>query len=108
MPTYNKLVRDLIPKIIEETGKTPEVAFLNDKHYQQALRNKLQEEVAEYLEAEGNVEAVEELADVIEVVAALARQHGASMEDVEKVRQEKVFNRGSFNDKLFLVRVEDE
>lgn len=107
MPTYNKLVRDLIPQFIEKQGKDLETQLLSEKEYYKELRTKLQEEVNEYLEAESNEDAVEELADVLELMKALARQHGSSIEEVEKVRKEKAEKRGAFEEKVFLVHVED-
>ncbi|SEH83584.1 Predicted house-cleaning noncanonical NTP pyrophosphatase, all-alpha NTP-PPase (MazG) superfamily [Halobacillus karajensis] len=107
MPTYNKLVRNLIPQIIEKQGKALETQILSDEEYHKELRTKLQEEVNEYLEAESDVDAVEELADVLELMKALAKQHGSSIEEVEKVREEKAEKRGAFDEKVFLRHVED-
>ncbi|MYL48293.1 phosphoribosyl-ATP pyrophosphohydrolase [Halobacillus litoralis] len=107
MPIYNKLVRDLIPQIIEKQGKDLEAQILSEEEYYIELRKKIQEEVNEYLEAESDVDAVEELADVLELVRALARQHGSTIEEVGKVRKEKAENKGSFDEKFFLGHVED-
>ncbi len=41
---YNKLVRDNIPKIIEEKNETPIIRILNDAEYKEALEKKLYEE----------------------------------------------------------------
>lgn len=46
-----KLVRDNIPAIIEKNGETCVTRKLTDKEYETALAEKLQEEVAELLEA---------------------------------------------------------
>ena len=54
MPTYNKLVRDLIPQIIEKTGKRYATKILDTDDYKAALRTKLEEEVEEYLTAEND------------------------------------------------------
>ena len=37
---YNKLVRDKIPKIIENDGETPVVRVLNDNEYKKELEKK--------------------------------------------------------------------
>jgi predicted house-cleaning noncanonical NTP pyrophosphatase (MazG superfamily) len=50
---------------------------------------------------------VEELADLLEIIQALAKHHGSSIEEVEKVRKEKAEKRGGFEDKIFLIEVED-
>jgi len=107
MPTYNKLVRDLIPNIIEQNGKGYKTEILSEEEYIKELQKKLQEEVDEYKEAKEDQDAVEELADILELMNVLAEQHDSSLEEVEKVRKEKAEKRGAFNDKVFLVEVED-
>ncbi|MCA1318385.1 nucleoside triphosphate pyrophosphohydrolase [Bacillus tianshenii] len=107
MPTYNKLVRDKIPQIIEATGKKYTTEILNDQDYIKYLKEKSYEELDEYCAAQTNEEAVEELADLLEIIHALASNHGSSIEEVEKVRQEKAEKRGGFHEKIFLVEVED-
>ena len=78
MRIYNKLVRDNIPEIINKQGETPYVSVLDDKQYNTELRKKLKEEVREYLVSE----EIEELADIIEVIEALAKHKGCSLEKV--------------------------
>ncbi|WP_223701697.1 nucleoside triphosphate pyrophosphohydrolase [Sutcliffiella deserti] len=107
MPTYNKLVRDKIPQIIEESGKKYTSEILNDHDYIKYLKLKSYEELDEYCASQSNEEAVEELADLLEVIHALATHHGFSMEEVEEVRKEKANKRGGFQEKIFLVEVED-
>ena len=107
MPTYNKLVRDRIPEIIEKQGLGLNTKILNQEEYGKELKIKLQEEIDEFLAAENNQEGIEELADVLELVHALAAQLGSNMEEVEKVRAEKAEKRGGFKDKVFLIDVED-
>lgn len=108
MPVYNKLVRDLIPKIIEEAGKTFTTRTLSDEEYRQELRKKAFEELEEYMNASDDVTAVEELADLLEIIHALAACHGATIEQVEAVRASKAEQRGGFKEKIFLIEVHDE
>lgn len=108
MPVYNKLVRDLIPKIIEEAGKTFTTRTLSDEEYRQELRKKAFEELEEYMNASDDVTAVEELADLLEIIHALAACHGATMEQVEAIRASKAEQRGGFKEKIFLIEVHDE
>ena len=51
MPVYHKLVRDRIPDIIRGSGKTCVFRTLDDAEYLEKLEEKLQEELAEYLES---------------------------------------------------------
>jgi len=108
MPVYNKLVRDKIPEIIHSNGKACTTKVLNDGEYEKELKKKLKEEMTEYLSAQNKSEALEELADVLEIIHALSHIHGASIEQVEKIRVDKAQIRGGFNDMMFLVEVEDE
>jgi predicted house-cleaning noncanonical NTP pyrophosphatase (MazG superfamily) len=108
MPIYNKLVRDRIPQIIERTGKKFTVRTLKEEEYITELKNKSFEELQEYMGAENDESAIEELADLLEIIHALARCHGASLEKLEEVRQQKAQKRGGFEEKIFLVQVEDE
>jgi predicted house-cleaning noncanonical NTP pyrophosphatase (MazG superfamily) len=107
MPAYNKLVRDKIPHIIENTGKKFLTKILNDEDYIKYLKEKSYEELDEYCAAETDGEAVEELADLLEIVHALAKHHGSSIEGVEAVRKGKAEKRGGFEEKIFLIEVED-
>ncbi|REK61725.1 MAG: phosphoribosyl-ATP pyrophosphohydrolase [Brevibacillus sp.] len=107
MPIYNKLIRDRIPEIIAATGKRYTTSVLSDDEYLVKLREKCQEELDEYNSAKSDRESLEELADVLEVVYALARVHGASPRDLEEIRRSKAEKRGGFEQKLFLHEVED-
>lgn len=93
-----KLVRDHIPEIIRSNGEEPKVRTLNDDEYLAALDDKLREEVAEYLEAND----LNELADILEVIRAIAEAHGSSIEKIERVREEKFEKRGGFSDRISL------
>lgn len=102
MRIYNKLVRDNIPDIIKNQGETPYVSVLDDKRYNAQLRKKLKEEVREYLISE----EIEELADIIEVVEAIANHKGSSLEKVLEIKEKKAVKNGKFEKRLFLKKVE--
>lgn len=103
MAVHNKLVRDRIVEIIEASGRSCTWRVLGDAEYEAELKRKLGEEVQEFLEAEGKDAAVEELADVLEVVFALAEGMGVSVEDVMRVRERKAEERGGFGGRVYLV-----
>ncbi|MCD7808368.1 MAG: nucleoside triphosphate pyrophosphohydrolase [Erysipelotrichaceae bacterium] len=98
---YNKLVRDRIPEIIENDGKTCVVETLNDQDYLSYLNNKLIEEVNEYLES-GDIE---ELADLEEVLRAILDVKDIDYSTFEEVRLNKVEKRGTFKNKILLKEV---
>ncbi|MHC0038807.1 nucleoside triphosphate pyrophosphohydrolase [Pseudoneobacillus sp. C159] len=108
MPIYNKLVRDRIPEVIEATGKKFTTRILNNEEYITELKKKTYEELDEYMKTENSEDAIEELADLLELMHALADYHGASIENVEDVRKEKAQKRGGFKEKIFLIEVQDE
>lgn len=108
MPVYNKLVRDLIPKVIEESGKKYSTRILNDDEYISELKKKSFEELEEYMNTSNKEDALEELADLLEIIHALSEFHGASIEKVEEIRKVKAEKRGGFQDKIFLIEVEDK
>lgn len=96
--TYQKLVRDRIPEIIEKTGDTPVYHALSPEEYHTALDRKLDEEAAEF-RASGDVE---ELADLLEVIHALAREQGCSPATLEAIRANKELRRGGFRNRICL------
>lgn len=108
MPIYNKLVRDRIPEVIESTGKQFTTRILENEEYIKELKKKSFEELEEYINAENDNDAIEELADLLEIIHALTECHGASIEKVEAVRVKKAEKRGRFKEKIFLMEVEDE
>ncbi|ERN53989.1 nucleoside triphosphate pyrophosphohydrolase [Alkalihalophilus marmarensis] len=108
MPIYNKLVRDRIPEIIEKTGKEFRTDILNKADYEGQLKVKLREEMGELLEADTKKDIIEEMADLLEVVYALGVIHDISPEEMESVRKRKQNERGGFNERIFLIDVEDE
>ena len=103
MPIHNKLVRDKIPEIIEKTGKVCHIHTLTSDEYLAELDRKLNEECAEY-QAD---KSLEELADMLEVMYAIAEARGYSVEELEKVRAEKADKRGAFIEKIYLESVDD-
>ena len=88
-----KLVRDGIPDIIRREGAYPVVYRADAGEYRCLLRAKLCEEVAEFLKAP---DSVEELADILEVVRALAVDLGTSREGLDDVAADKARKRGGF------------
>jgi predicted house-cleaning noncanonical NTP pyrophosphatase (MazG superfamily) len=97
--TYNKLVRDRIPEIIEASGAKCTVEVLSDEKYIEMLDAKLDEELAEYYKDRN----IEELADLLEVIYAAAAARGYTQSALEATRAKKAKERGVFNKKILLV-----
>ena len=103
MKLYHKLIRDHIPEIIESKGGKAEIRILSDEEYPIYLEAKLDEEVGEYPRDKN----VEELADILEVVYALAESIGCSREELLETYKKKHAARGGFKKKLFLIASEE-
>jgi len=103
MPTYNKLVRDKIPGILDEKKKTFSYHHAGKEEYTQKLREKLLEEVNEFLEKP----SVGELADIQEVIFALLDDMGKSQPTLTSAQESKAASRGAFRTRCILEYVED-
>ena len=101
---YNKLVRDKIPEIISESGKSVAYRKLNEEEYKVALELKLDEEVLEFHENP----SIAEIADIAEVLYALIEAYGYRVIDVIKYRAAKREEKGSFDERIFLEEVKDD
>lgn len=102
--SYNKLVRDRIPRIIESSGKSCKTEILSNEEYLRMLDAKLDEELAEYHKDQN----IEELADLLEVIRSAAIARGYTAEDLEQVRAEKAAKRGGFEKRILLKEVYED
>lgn len=91
-----KLVRDKIPDIIRAKGQIPIIRTADPAEREAVLRAKLFEEVEELRDAVTRDDRIEELADVFEVVLALAWEMGH--DEVAEVMQDKHGHKGGFDE----------
>lgn len=96
MESYNKLVRDNIPGVLDKKGVSYEKRIASPEEYKQELIKKLREELEEFEQA-GDIE---ELADVLEVIEALKQL--PEYQDVENIRIQKKEERGGFEGRIIL------
>ena len=101
MIEYDKLIRDKIPEIIEQSGKKCIVEVMDNDTYIEYLDQKLNEELAEYQQDK----SIEELADLLEVMYAVVTARGYSVAELERIRLEKSEKRGAFEKRLLLKSV---
>ena len=101
MIEYDKLIRDKIPEIIEQSGKKCIVEVMDNDTYIEYLDQKLNEELAEYQQDK----SIEELADLFEVIYAVVAARGYSVEELERKRLDKAEKRGAFEKRLLLKSV---
>jgi predicted house-cleaning noncanonical NTP pyrophosphatase (MazG superfamily) len=104
MKRYDKLVRDRIPQLIVEDGRSPLTRFLNEWEYVAELKKKLIEEAMEYQKSG----SIEELVDIGEVIHAILAIKNIAVEDYQKMRLDKREARGGFEDRIFLEGVEED
>lgn len=95
---YNKLVRDRIPEIIQSKGGTSKTHIATSDEYDKKIREKLVEEVKEFIESNNP----EELADILEVIYAIGGRMGVSKAALEDLRKRKAEERGGFEEGIIL------
>jgi hypothetical protein len=99
--TTGKLVRDHIPDIIRQGGREPLIKQLDASEYLDELHAKLDEEVAE-VHSSGVSDLPGEIADVLEVLRAIADLNAISWTTIEAVREKKLRERGAFQKRVWL------
>jgi predicted house-cleaning noncanonical NTP pyrophosphatase (MazG superfamily) len=93
-----KLVRDLVPKIMQSAGVEPAVQVLPRADLLRWLLWKLEEETRELCENP----STDEIVDVFEVLRAIAQYLGTEWQEIERVRVTKAAVRGGFDTGLAL------
>ena len=100
--TYNKLVRDSIPKKIRDAGDVCEVSVLDDSAFATALRAKIVEEALELEKATTRDEILSEYADLTVVLDALTSLHEFSEADIKDALSRNIEKKGLLTEKYFL------
>ena len=99
-----KLVRNRIPQIIIESGKTPRCHIADMSEFKRRLEDKMSEELQEFREEP----SVEEAADIYEVLRCLCWLHNISMDSVIEAAAAKRSKRGSFTEGIVLETVAED
>lgn len=107
MSDDGKLVRDRIPEIIRANGAEPVSYRADSAEYRRRLREKLVEELDEFLTA-GDEDAFEELADVLEVVYAIVADLGTDEAQLDSIREAKATKRGRFAERIVWTGIRSE
>ena len=101
MINYNKLVRDKIPEIIRDSGRSCITKVASDDELPTYIFAKLREELAEFEESR----SIEELADLYEALETLLVAMGISAEELAEARKKKGESNGFFKKKIVLLDV---
>jgi len=99
----SKIVRDKIPEIIMNSGKSPITEIVSVEAAIDGLEQKLNEELNEYLEDH----SLEEMADLLEVMHGILYLKGISWEELESVRLKKREERGGFEQRVLLKDIQE-
>ena len=99
-----KLVRDKIPLIISDCGKTCAYHHATRDEYKKFLYEKMHEELNEFIDAP----CYEEAADMYEVLRAICKFHDLDMSQVLAEANNKRDIRGGFNNKIILENVNND
>ena len=95
---YDKLVRDHIPDIIMAKGESCTTHIADEAEYEAKLFEKLREEAEELVRDK----SVGEIADVLEVIDAIAAFKGFSKKEIGTIKQKKFEERGGFSGRVIL------
>lgn len=102
----NKVPRDKVIELMADWGVTPNLVKLDDNKFAGELKNKLLEEALEVKEAFERQELVEELADVLEVVEALAKKNNISQDEILIAKKNKLARNGGYENNYFMESIE--
>lgn len=100
---YNKLIRDGIPKKIENNGGEYEVRpVIDDAEFQLELLKKVKEEAGALSSVRTREEFLSEYADLMVVLDTLTQLLEFSPADIKTALTENLEKKGGFKERLFL------
>lgn len=97
----DKLIRDKLPAIIRASGIQVFERVMEKEEYIKRLQDKISEEAREIIKAQNPDELREELADLLEVMKALAHIHSIPFEDVVQTADRKRAEKGGFDQRIY-------
>lgn len=93
---FDKLIRSKIPARMKDEGVDVNSNSLSESEYLSELKKKIIEEAREVHDAESKDDLITELADVMEVIYALAEASEISVEEIEAAKLKKCEVNGYF------------
>ena len=104
----NILIRDNVPAIMAQQGKTCRTVHLDDDKYLELLNGLFLEEVKRYVENdEPGAKNLDGLADIGEVMHAILAFKGIPVEEFQKARMQRMEELGGYYDRLYLKEIID-
>ncbi len=104
----DKLIRDKMPKIMRASGIQVFERVMENDEYLRRLKEKILEEAKEVIASESDKEMREELADLMEVMLALAKVYGMEFGDIQQAAEQKRVEKGGFDNRIYNAFVEIE
>lgn len=104
--TFNKLIRDKVILRMLEEEVIVNSRLLSEQQYISELFNKLLEEAEEARVENEKHRLTIELADVLEVLSAIADANNIDMSDIEYERQKKCELNGTFTPNTYVNHIE--
>ncbi len=95
---YHKLIHDKLPEIMRARGERFSTHVADDAEYWRKLKEKLRQEVNEFI-VRGDFG---ELASVLELVHALCAAKGMTFEELEAIRRRKAEAKGGYGQRIIL------
>ena len=105
---YNKLVRDKVPANIASDGQRAVLTVVRGEELLQAMRRKVVEEANELSQAETREQAIEEIGDLLEIIAAYRKEMGIRPDEVQAAMMRKTSRSGNFTQGYFLLSVSED
>jgi predicted house-cleaning noncanonical NTP pyrophosphatase (MazG superfamily) len=104
---YRKLVRDKIPKRIQEDGGQYEIRTLSMTEFKREILKKVEEEAGGLANAGTKKEIVSEMGDVMDVLVEIKKAFKITAQTLGDSRKKEFERKGGFKKKVFLVWAED-
>lgn len=105
MRNLNKLVRDKVPSLVTKDGGSYTMQLLQDDEHLKALKDKLKEEVDEFIVAETKEIQLDELVDIAEIIHSYLKMNNITINEFENLRITKRKAKGSFDRGIFLTEI---
>lgn len=99
---YAKLVRDKIPEKIKKSGGKVSQKILGINNYISELKKKLIEESEELISTKTTKDALDEIADIQELIDMLLIALNYKARDLKKIQKDKNKKNGSFKDRIYI------
>lgn len=97
----DKLVRDNLESSIKQNYPSAHFTYLESEKLKKALKEKLKEEVDEFIKSDSIDNMTEEAGDVLEVLECLLKLYSIPMGDVQNQKSKKAISKGSFNNGVY-------